>query len=131
MRFRAEGVTTVASVHAALAEATSKAGPDGEVFVIGGGQIYAETIGIADRLYITEVDAAPDGDAHFPAIDPAEWREVRRDASARAEGTAPRRRGRLRTPLKSGLLKPNPVGPHLKLKAISAGFVCRPPGTCL
>ena len=44
--------------------------------VAGGGEIYAQTIGLAERLYITEVDLAPDGDARFPPIDQALWREV-------------------------------------------------------
>ena len=44
--------------------------------VIGGGEIYAETIGLADRLYVTHVDAAPEGDTRFPAIDPTVWREA-------------------------------------------------------
>ena len=49
----------------------------------GGGEIYAQTIARADRLYITEVDLAPEGDARFPPIDPALWREVSREAGVR------------------------------------------------
>lgn len=44
-----------------------------EIFVIGGGEIYRQAIGDADRLYITHVDADPEGDTHFPSIDPAIW----------------------------------------------------------
>ncbi len=40
-----------------------------ELFIIGGGEIYNQTIQLADRLYITHVDAAPNGDAHFPEFD--------------------------------------------------------------
>jgi dihydrofolate reductase len=61
----------------ARAEAV-RAGVD-EIMVIGGGEIYAETIGDADRLYITHVDAAPAGRTCFPAIDPAVWRETSRE----------------------------------------------------
>lgn len=75
-----EGVTVAAALEAALARAAAEAGPCGEVMVIGGGQLYAEAIGRADRLYITHVDAAPDGDTHFPAIDPATWRAVSRES---------------------------------------------------
>jgi dihydrofolate reductase len=49
-----------------------------EIIVAGGAQIYGETIGMADRMHITEVDLAPDGDALFPAIDPQRWRETAR-----------------------------------------------------
>jgi dihydrofolate reductase len=54
-----------------------------EVMIGGGGEIYVEAIGQADRLYLTEVDLAPEGDALFPEIDPAQWREVRREAGVR------------------------------------------------
>jgi dihydrofolate reductase len=54
-----------------------------EIFVGGGGEIYAQTIGLADRLYITEVELAPEGDALFPAIDPALWREAARESGVR------------------------------------------------
>jgi dihydrofolate reductase len=37
-----------------------------EIFVLGGGQIYAEAIGVADRLYLTVVHAIIDGDTFFP-----------------------------------------------------------------
>ena len=53
------------------------------IVVAGGGEIYAETIGLASRLAITEVALTPQGDARFPAIDPREWREVRREAGER------------------------------------------------
>lgn len=49
---------------------------DGNCFVIGGGQVYAEALGIADRCYVTEVDAAAQGDTFFPQLPDAEWRCV-------------------------------------------------------
>lgn len=55
-----------------------------EVFVIGGAQVYAQAIADADRLVLTEIDAAFDGDVHFPdfqALDPG-WTEVAREAHA-------------------------------------------------
>lgn len=57
---------------ALAAEAARAAGAE-EVMVIGGGTVYAGTIGRADRLYLTEVDAAPEGDTLFPAVDPSVW----------------------------------------------------------
>lgn len=43
------------------------------LFVLGGGQVYAQTIDDADRLEITHVDLEVDGDTHFPPIDDAVW----------------------------------------------------------
>jgi dihydrofolate reductase len=77
--YRAEGAETVTSLRDALilAEARSRciAGVD-EICVVGGGQIYSQALGLADRLYITHVLASPEGDTRFPAIDPAVWGEV-------------------------------------------------------
>ena len=41
-----------------------------ELFIIGGGEIYSQTIEIANKLYITHVDAEFEGDTHFPSFDP-------------------------------------------------------------
>ena len=54
--------------------------------MIGGGEIYAQWIDVADRLEITEVHASPAGDAHFAAIDPATWQEVSRVRNPAGEG---------------------------------------------
>ncbi|MEO5981280.1 MAG: dihydrofolate reductase [Pedococcus sp.] len=62
-----------------LSEALSLAGPVNEVFVCGGGQVYAEAMPWAHRLLITEVDQSPEGDVRFPAIDPAQWQETARE----------------------------------------------------
>ena len=53
--------------------------PNEEIMVIGGAEIYRQTINNADRLYITEVEQTIDGDAYFPTIDPALWRETERE----------------------------------------------------
>jgi dihydrofolate reductase len=83
--FAPEGAAVASDIAAALrlAEAKARAAGADEVVVAGGGEIYAQTIGRADRLYITEVDLAPKADAHFPPIDPTLWREVRREAGVR------------------------------------------------
>lgn len=52
---------------------------DDDVFVLGGAQIYAQTMHAADRLELTEVHASPAGDAYFPEVDWPAWREVARD----------------------------------------------------
>lgn len=49
-----------------------------ELFVIGGGEIYAQTIDLADELILTEVAVSPDGDAFFPEINRKIWEETSR-----------------------------------------------------
>ena len=49
-----------------------------EIAVIGGAEIYAQWMGFADRLEVTEVHARPEGDTRLAAIDPADWKEVAR-----------------------------------------------------
>lgn len=70
--FRPEGAERVPSLAAAL----ETAGPAGEVFVIGGAEVYRQAMPLADRLYLTLVHAAPEGDAHFPLPRPTEWKLV-------------------------------------------------------
>ncbi len=53
-----------------------------EVFIIGGGEIYRQTLSMADRLYVTEIKEAFEGDTFFPEYRDRigeEWREVERD----------------------------------------------------
>ena len=57
----------------------------GDVFVIGGAELYRQTLDIADRLYITEVKAVIDGDVRFPGLDMSRWREVSRETHERDE----------------------------------------------
>jgi dihydrofolate reductase len=73
-----EGAQVFADASEALAAATreaQRAGVD-EVCLIGGAQLYADLLGRTQRLYLTEVDLEPEGDARFPKLDPAQWREV-------------------------------------------------------
>lgn len=76
--YQPDGVVVVDSLEAALDRARAIAAADGavEVMVIGGGDIYAQAILMADRLYISHVDLAPEGEVLFPPIDPAVWRVV-------------------------------------------------------
>lgn len=66
-----------ADVARSVPEALALAG-DGEVFVVGGGQVYAQTIEHASRLVVTEVDLEPEGPTRFPRIDPGRWHVVDR-----------------------------------------------------
>jgi dihydrofolate reductase len=74
--YRAEGAEVVTSLKDALTLATAKgrcmAGAE-EICIIGGGEIYRQAIGMADRLKLTHVLADIDGDTLFPAIDPDVW----------------------------------------------------------
>lgn len=63
----APGVELAHSVPEAIALAGQ------QVMVVGGGDIYRQTIDVADRLEITHIDADADGDTRFPTIDPARW----------------------------------------------------------
>jgi dihydrofolate reductase len=64
----ADGVEVVHSVEAGLALV-----PDADTFVIGGGEIYAQSIDLADRLEITHIGQVLPGDTIFPTIAPADW----------------------------------------------------------
>jgi len=73
------GVLVAHDVGRALARA---ADVDPEVFVVGGAEVFAATLPLADRLVVTHVRQAPDGDTWFPDIDRDAWREVAREAYA-------------------------------------------------
>lgn len=78
--YRPAGATCVASIPAALAHC---AGRD-EIFFIGGADLYAQAIPLADRLYLTEVDIEAAGDTWFPEYDRDAFREISRVSSASA-----------------------------------------------
>ena len=61
-----------------LAKAVS-AHKNDDLFVIGGGHVYAEALPLADRLEITRVNRDVDGDAFFPEFDEMDWKEVARE----------------------------------------------------
>ncbi|MBS0373178.1 MAG: dihydrofolate reductase [Proteobacteria bacterium] len=74
--FRADGADVVHSLPEALA-----AVPAGErLMVIGGGELYRETLAAAEVLHLTEVHADPEGDAHFPDWRREDWQEISREA---------------------------------------------------
>ena len=68
-----------------LREALQLCENSAQVWIIGGAQIYAQALPLADELVVTEIDADFDGDAHAPALS-AEWREVARDPVVAASG---------------------------------------------
>jgi len=78
--FRGVGavVTTSFEDARAVAHADALRRSVNEIAVIGGSEIYAEWMNVADRLELTEVHARPEGDARFGPVDLAEWEEVAR-----------------------------------------------------
>lgn len=85
----ADGVTVAAN----LAEAVAAAGLDpktraDEIMIIGGSEIYAQSMPFATRIYLTEVHLEPVGDASFPMPDVHEWVETSRETYP-AEGECP------------------------------------------
>lgn len=74
--YQPDGVLVINDVSAALEHASTIAKADGadEVMVVGGGEIYRQTIEVADRLIISHVDRDIDGDVSFPVIDPDVWK---------------------------------------------------------
>jgi dihydrofolate reductase len=58
----------------------------GEIFVIGGAEIYAQAMSIADRIYLTLIDCDVEGDTYFPAIDELQFREIAREEYLPAPG---------------------------------------------
>jgi dihydrofolate reductase len=78
--FAAVGALVASTLDAALEAARGDAlrrGVD-TIIVLGGADIYAQTMATADRLLITRVHLQPNGDAKFPAIDPDIWRQAQR-----------------------------------------------------
>ena len=67
--FEATGASVVDSPEAAV----EAAGDQDEIMIIGGGEIYRRFLPMADRVYLTRVDATIEGDTFFPALDEGEW----------------------------------------------------------
>jgi len=79
--FNPAGSETADSIEAALA----LVGEHPEAMLMGGSSLYEQTMDIADALYITEIHHVFEGDAWFPEIDPAIWKEVSREEYAADE----------------------------------------------
>jgi len=72
--FSAPGCEVVNSLEAAIEIA--KAGHEPEVFVIGGAEVFNQSMHLADRLYITEIKTSLEGDTYFPIINKNSWSVV-------------------------------------------------------
>jgi dihydrofolate reductase len=86
--FTAPGVVVAPDVAAALTAARGDAlrRSADAIMVIGGADIFLQTMDMADRLEVTRVHASPDGDTLFPPINLDVWREVAREQHASGPG---------------------------------------------
>jgi dihydrofolate reductase len=70
-----EGCVVVDSLEKAVSLCRNEA----EVFIIGGGTLYAQTLPLADKLYLTHINASLEGDTFFPEVNYAQWKEINRE----------------------------------------------------
>ena len=80
--FEAPGASVVASLEAAVATAEGFE----TAFVIGGAELYRQALPQADRLLLTEIDQAYEGDAFFPDFDRSSWHETAREPRVAESG---------------------------------------------
>ena len=66
-------LTAGCEVVASWEEAVARVAGEGEIFIIGGGELYVLALPLADTLYLTHVHARPPGDTFFPRFDWREW----------------------------------------------------------
>ncbi|WP_178106879.1 dihydrofolate reductase [Pseudomonas mangiferae] len=85
-----DGAEVFAELDAALHRAQAWAETQGvdEVMLVGGAQLYAQALPRADRLYLTRIALAPEGDTWFPEVDEADWQRLEHEAHP-AAGEAP------------------------------------------
>ena len=69
-----------------LEDAFSTSSNDEEVFIIGGSNIYEQSLHLVEHLYITEIKKAFEGDAFFPEIDKSLWTESARETHTSSDG---------------------------------------------
>lgn len=81
--YAAPGAAVAASLEAALASCARSP----LAFVIGGAELYAAALPLADALVLTEIRRAYEGDSRFPDYDRAQWRETQREPHTAADGT--------------------------------------------
>jgi dihydrofolate reductase len=66
-------------VYTSLEDALEATKDDGEVFINGGGEIYKQTMKLADRIYLTEIHEDKEGDVFFPEFERERWNEISRE----------------------------------------------------
>lgn len=68
-----------------LPEALAACAGDAQIFIVGGAEIYAQALPLADTLCITEIRESVAGDAHFPAFGDDDWEEIAREPQQQSE----------------------------------------------
>lgn len=81
--FQAAGCTIVHSIQEGIDLAQKNR--EAEVFIIGGAEIYRQSLPAANRLYLTEIKATIEGDTFFPEFDKKNWKETMRQPHAADE----------------------------------------------
>lgn len=74
--YKAPGAIIVGSLEDALKKA--KETDDNEIFIIGGAQIFEQSLHLTDTIYLTEIHQEFEGDVFFPPLNPNEWTEIER-----------------------------------------------------
>lgn len=72
-----EGVFVAGTVEDAISLAQAF---DGDIMIIGGGQVYADAMHLADQQILTEIHESPQGDTFYPQFDQTEWAETKRES---------------------------------------------------
>lgn len=72
--YNAPGTIITGSVEEAVEKA--KATGDSEIFIIGGGDIFRQSLHLTDTIYLTKIEQAFDADVFFPELDSTTWQEV-------------------------------------------------------
>jgi dihydrofolate reductase len=80
--YKVEGAIVVHSLEGAIAAC----GDDNEAFLIGGAELYKDGLKLANKLYLTEIDAEYEGDAFFPEFEMNEWKEGEREGHQAENG---------------------------------------------
>ena len=86
--YTAEGTTVVSSIDQAVDLARTVARESGvsEIAIVGGGNIYQQTLNICDRVELTRIHLSPDGDVTYPDLPLTDWREIRREDQVSPDG---------------------------------------------
>jgi dihydrofolate reductase len=75
--WNAENAFVVHSIEQGIAKA--KESDAKEIFIIGGGKIFKETLGMVDRIYLTRVHATVNGDTYYPELSKSDWKQISTD----------------------------------------------------
>ena len=65
-----------------LREAVNVCAGDDEIFIVGGAELYSQSLDLVDRLYVTEIQQDVEGDAQFPDFNKSQWHETSREIRA-------------------------------------------------